>query len=261
MGIPTPADSGCFDYSIEFGHLYYDELRGERFSLLDPAIEATSMLVRTLAAEGASVSLCLLIDDYIEGREIPDRDVTKLRAYLSANHIDVHHVAFEADLATVAPIMLDMVRPKWLRKDNAVLYLRSENTDKHLDNSVQIGHRPKSLLLGAASNRTYFEQERAKSQTEVMLAEGQGAATRYGCALLASCWALARLGISPYFEALNLDSIEGAPPFCGRNLISVLPTDYLKIEATVLELFKASRDKKVQKSTSRIQYWFHRAGE
>jgi hypothetical protein len=259
--IATPTDSGYFDYSIEFGHMYYDEFRDGRFSLLEPAIETVLMLIRALTAKGASVSLCLMIDDYTENQEITDRDVTKLRAYLSANCLDLHHVAFEADLAAVAPVMLNMVRSKWLRKDGTVFYLRSQNLDKHLDHSVQIGHRPKSLLLGTAGNRTYFEQERAKSQTEVTLAETQGADVRYGCALLATCWALARLGISPFCKSLKLDSIENAPPFFGRNLITVLPTDYLKTEATVVELLKASRNIQVRKSMRKIQYFFHRPSE
>ncbi len=135
--------------------------------------------------------------------------------------------------------------------------LNSPNEDRHLQYLFDPPLRPKARLLGAKQKVSLLQQTRERFQTHVPLAHEYGGCIRYGCALLAACWALARLGHEPFSSALKLDSEKGAPAFVGNQLITVLPMKYLKVEGTVFEILGELQSRTLRSATKRVRYVFH----
>lgn len=243
------------EFSIEFAHLYYTELQERNFRALKPAIDTLRWVLKSLVDQGASYSLSVLIDDY--GIDHPMRDASLLNEFLLSEGIEVDHVAYEADLAQVADVLLESLRDRYVRRSTDRVSLLIENSDSHLNDIQETVRRPKTLLLGTSAKEDAFRQTRTTSFTQVQLSNGSSDNRQYGCALLASCWTLARMGIAPYATALTLESRAGHAPFTGDRLITILSTRYIKVEATVLDLLSEMRGRQSRALRDRIRYIFH----
>ncbi len=252
MSTPTPSD-----VSIEFAHLTLPDLTSGNFDFLAPGIGPTQALLSTLRSQGLTWSLNVLVDNY--GVDGDGRDTTFLREYFAASGLTVHHVGFEADFVPVAQTLIAALRPRGVRVAPDGVILRTDGEDRHIVTTEIAGARPKSLLLGTGAGSMVFEQRRATSHTEVVLVNRQSAGAVYGCALLTSCWVLARFGVRPYCDVVRLDSSPGAPAFVGGRIITVLPNKFLRVEGTVMELLGHLRDRNLAKLRDDVMYIFHSA--
>ena len=248
--------AGFLDLNVEFGHLYQHDIEQGKFDVLVPNLEVTRQCVEILERQGLTYTKTILVDDYSYSSS--SRDVAPLLEFLKQEGLEPHYVAFESDLVSVAPMFLEGMKKRYVKEHSGgtLVYLQSE--DSHLPESVP-GVRPKARLFDDEESTSYalFAQRRVRSDTQVFLVSRKEESVRYSCPLLAACWVLARLGKQPFAGAIRpVASLEGRP-FFGRQLINILPTEYLKVESTVLDLLGQLRDKELRTCQGRIRYWFH----
>lgn len=204
---------------IEFAHIYAHEL-DQAHTLLKPAIHALHTELEGRPRWDVSVSV--LVDDYnMEGfdRRGCAEDLFEL---FQSEGIFVDHFGFEGDCADVVPSLLGALPDKVLH------YV-------HPDIS--------------------YQRKTERAHTRVLLADLEE--VYYGCAALATCWQLARFGVEPYRNALNLESAKAAYEFVTPRTLTILPTKYMATEATVRDLISAIRPKSLRKLTEQMEYVFY----
>lgn len=244
------------DLNVEFCHVYQDEIERRDLDVLLPNIDVTRQCLDALERRGLPFTTTILIDDY--SRKWGSRDVAPLLGFLKEYGLHPDYIAFESDLVTVAPAFLEKMKKRHLKQRSGEILLYVQTDDPHFPQLLP-GIRPKARLFADEDFSTYsvFNQRRLRSDSQVFLVSRTGDDIRYSCPLLAACWVLARLGKPPFAEAIRLLPTGRNRPFFGRRLINILPTHYLKVETTVLDLLSQLRDQELRKCHSLIQYWFH----
>lgn len=244
------------DLNVEFGHLYQDDMERGDLDVLLPNLDVTRQCLDSLERRGLSFTTSILVDDY--SRKWNSRDVTPLLGFLKEHDLQPDYIAFESDLVVVAPAFLEKMKKRYVKELSGKVLFFLQTDDPHFPESLP-GIRPKARLFADEDLTSYsvFSQKRLRSDSQVFLVSRMGDETRYSCPLLAACWVLARLGKQPFAEAVRLLPAGRNRPFFGRRLINILPTHYLKVETTVLDLLSHLRDRELRMCHSLIQYWFH----
>ena len=248
------------NYNIEYAHLYaYEIARGVTDTLRRSALR-TSRIVEELESRGATYTLCVLVDDYSSTDPVdPDRVLDLVEEAGLRPHV----VCYEGDMAECARDLLEALPDR-----NIVRADQGVRVTAGVPESILMWPEPppgESEELTSEELRvvplTRLRSTRAYSNLEVILetvdSEGD---IRWSCPALAACWNLARLGIEPFEEGLVTRHGLGPRPFIGERLITVLPTEYMKVESTAMEILSMCRPKPLRKARKRMSYIFYGQG-
>ena len=253
------------DISIEFGHLYTEQINEAiKNGNLKKSIEMARMLSQILALQGKSFSLAVLIDDY--NNNLIQVDHNEIMDIYKKMGLTPDYIVFESKLANSAEYLLSCLPDKFLVKESNSLIYRSQSADSHFSELLQDGRRFKAIFMdrlksgadATVRNRKSYlslQERRCHSNAEIVLLYNQNNQVRYGCPVLAACWYLARLGVEPFYSDLKIENREFRP-FIGKHLLTILPVDYMKVEATVHELISLCKTKAIKKCKKRMDYFF-----
>jgi len=272
------------DYNIEYSHIYLGEgqkLIGE--SELE-GIRIAKSIVRHLEKHGKSCSLCVLIDDYSNSHFI---DIDRIHSEMLKTGLTPDFYFYESFLAgETADCLIESIPKKYIKSENENVTIRIDDTSSIRVASSKNSVRSKILdelskeqkvkqfngvrdLLLAKLNDEFIEEQSlnydnigirrtsSASLTEVILKTYSESGERYSCPLLDAAWHLTRLGIQPYSEQVeNLISYSDKP-FFGKKLITILPSGYLRVESTAMEIIGMLKRKTIRKRRRNIKYYFY----
>ena len=213
------------EFSIEFGHLYVEELRQDRplLDFLSAEIETVRSWTERLEREGRTFSLTCLVDDY-ENRVDRAWAVERVVSEYAKAGVRVNYIGFERDCAATVPVLISNLAPRnRLAHDGQVDFVRNTS----------------------------------RSQSWVTLAEPwidppNGDETYFNCSALATVWELARFGVEPYHSSLELWQGEPGVPFAADSLLTILPSRYISVESTVLDLISSIQPRILRKLVKRM---------
>ena len=83
---------------------------------------------------------------------------------------------------------------------------------------------------------------------------------KYTCTTLAACWQLARLGVDPFVDATKHLQRFTKTPFQAHKALTILPLDYLTVEAYAIQLIRNVSDPSVGKLWQDVEYVFTGTG-
>jgi len=252
------------DYNIEFGHLYLSKIEDAvKNGVLKKSIELAKLLTSVLSNQGKSYSLNVLLDDYnTDCKEVDKEEIKELYRRFG---LVPDHIVLESKMVESADNFLKYLPPDSLfSKDNSLVY-HSQSTDIHFTELLRDTRRLKEIFLdkvkkgGVSSekDKSYLslQQQRCHSNNTIVLVYNQNGQVRYGCPLLAACWHLSRLGIEPFYTNIQTQ-LTNQKSFTGKQILTILPNEYMKVESTALELIGLSKTKTIKKCRKRMEYFF-----
>jgi len=174
----------------------------------------------------------------------------------------------ESEMARFAEHFLEFLPKRLVTTSENHMIFHSIGNDVNLFNMSLPARRYKSQFMERALAKTRekeeskrrhtitLRQQRCHSDSAVVLSQATESTWRFSCPLLTACWYLCRLGV-PEFTPQFAYEREGAQPFVGERIITVLPTSFLKVESTAVELISLSRTKTFSKRGKQIEYYFY----
>lgn len=252
------------DYNIEYAHIYSSDLNGN-LSNVSRNIEKTKVLLETLNNKSSSYSLSVLVDDYSEDQSpIPSSEIFELFFSLG---LSPDNVVMESEMIKEADSLIKNLPEKFLIQEENRYIFKSESKDIHFAELFQERKRYKSEVMDRINMGTEawnemqkkkllnLKQQRVHSDSNLIIYFNDGKTIRYSCPLLAACWYLTRLGVEPFYSSIK-QSLNSTKPFIGKNLITILPLNFLKVESTAIELIGLCKSKSIYKCKRRIEYYF-----
>ena len=228
-------------YSIEVAHTYASTL--ETGGMLKDeqlrSIDVARRLVKGLEAEGLSYSICVLVDDYHEGKHKVQVNVDRLATELEKAGCSPDFIVLESQLTRLGDRLLERIPDKYL--------LRSDGRVTFEANHV-------SFPLGtvhASSFTGYLEADGPTVKTVLKSRLGT-----YSCPLLTACWYLLRLGVEGFGELEVPMRQLSRKPLVGDRLLTVLPAKYVGLESQALEILEHTSTKTISKRRKEIEYYF-----
>jgi len=259
-----PLLNNIADYNIEYAHIYSSDIING-LDKIKNNIDKTLPIIKLLKHQGYSIALSVLVDDYSCDQEKIEPEF--IHDLFSKCGLSPDHVIMESELTKNAQYFLNMLPDKYLFKhDNKTIY-QSENQDIHFSDLLVKTRRYKTIFLEKNTiNSDYskkhkpnellsFNQQRCHSNSDLVLYVENGEECRYSCPLLAACWYLARLGVNPFYSSI-FNSLKKDKLFIGKSLLTILPIDFIKVEATATELIGLSKTKRINKCKKKIEYYF-----
>lgn len=154
-------------------------------------------------------------------------------------------------VARTGVLIDDYNAPLPVDRAEAIAFVRSQGNVDFVQFESD-GRQVALTLLDRASHRldVSLDGKRLRRQTRaeqssVLVAEAE----RLCCPTLAATWVLARLGVEPYVGAY-----QGVGDFTGDRVVTVLPSRYLRGEATVLDLLDAAGYRKQARKVGYVFY-------
>lgn len=192
------------DYSIEFAHIYADEVFGDEQA---KSIDIAKEVIESLKEQRRSFVTSILIDDYNPSELTLDEE--EFLKWVRSFGIDIDFVGHEAGFAPISDALLTEIPKSKLKLE----YFH--------------GHQKNVLLLHGKHN--------------IGLKEYRGKLTKHTCSILSAAWTLCRLGIykSP---SGSITSLSGKP-FSANKIITILPEKYKEGENKVLDIIKSTKYK------------------
>lgn len=236
-------------YNIEFCHIYAGDVL-EQDTLVRTVAEYNKALN---LVDGASFSLNVLIDDYNGKGEVDT--ATLIKEFLGMG-VNVNYIAAESFFTSSAEYLLEVLLDnKKIGADEenttAVLEVKSENLhmwDDYVEvQAIPLAQRNLDLLLNSKGASPYpiVLNNAKKYSAKVFLKYQTTNGTRYACPLLATCWYLARLGVEPFYDKdMFIDVADSSQSFIGTDLLTLLPSYYLQVEATIRQIISFTPWKK-----------------
>ena len=253
------------DINIEYAHLYAANLERDIKSL-ENGVQKAREIIDLADRQRLTHSSTVLVDDYSIGST--EVDIKKILLILESLRLAPDYVVLESEMVANVTYFLQFLPQKNLIRETDRVVYHSAGLDANLEQTALPARRYKSIFMerakrsGGSENQMTgrqvlsLQQHRIHSESSIVLAVGEGASVRYSCPLLTACWYLIRLGVEPFYSPI-LYRRRNAPSFVGRRLVTVLPLDYLKVEATAVELLSLSKTKAISKCKKRISYFFH----
>lgn len=251
-------------FNIEFAHLYDSSL--EDPDHLKKDVQLTIQIVDRISRAGMSSSLNVLIDDYSVASNYVDPG--ELVNTLKELGLPPDYVVMESEMTQLAERFLEFLPERLITTSEDHTIFHSIGNDVNLDAGPAPARRYKSQFMERAmaktgesekkkrGHATMLRQQRCHSDSAVVLSHTTESKRRFSCPLLTACWYLCRLGV-PQFTPRFAYEREGANPFVGGRIITVLPTSFLKVESTAVELISLSRTKTISKRRKQIEYYFY----
>lgn len=264
------------DYSIEYAHIYSDQLKANQ--MMDEhikSIERTKQIIGLLNSLGKSYSLSVLIDNYNEGEfENEEVDFDVIYSELDKYGLPPDHIMCESNLTHTADLLIDNISNRYLKAEgtNKIVFTPTSNYSSrwapsnndysfrrqfwdYSQGKIDDISSMKILERSAAS----IDRESFLSKSEIVLKyvyDQNTNKTYYTCPLLTACWHLTRLGVNQF--DVNASKIKSftSKPFFADKLITVLPSKYLKVEGTAMEIISLAKKKSIKKSKKNIEYVF-----
>lgn len=253
------------DYNIEYAHVYASEIVNYS-EYFQQSADKTKQVIRAYETKGLTYSLAVLIDDYTN--EAKSVDISDIRTSLRDAGLEPDYIVLESVMASVAEKLITSLPDKYLKYDNGRTMFLTQLSDPHIDELTPLAKRYKTIFVervtGRRSSDSHLDSElirsvqqnRTRSSSSIILSTGEGHTKRYSCPLLAACWHLMRLGLNDFETPIQYAS-KHSNSMVGQRLISILPVEFLKVEATALELMKLSRSKTISKASRRVEYFFY----
>jgi hypothetical protein len=249
--------------------LYLRQIReikaGRRNGQIERAVEAARTLSTMLSLRGKSHSFTLLVDDYSDRKGQVDRE--DVREIFSGYGLIPDYIVLESEMVKSAEYFLRSIPGRHLTSESNVVTFRSHSSDVHFNELLMDTRRYKQIFInrmrggtgssGVAPTKSYMsvQDQRCHSSTDIVLVYNDNGYLRYGCPVLAACWYLTRLGVDPFISNLTIEE-DASRPFTGRQLLTILPVGYMKVEATALELIGLCRNKSISRCGKRMDYMF-----
>jgi hypothetical protein len=252
------------DYNIEYAHIYASDIKGD-LSRVQRNIERTGWIIESLRQQNKTFVLSVLIDDYSENQE--DVHIPDIENIFADLGLSPDHIVMESTMAGQAGSFMDLLSEKNLRREGNQIVFQSESKDIHFSELLKDRRRYKSVFMEKSKlgkseweekqNKEYIllKEQRVHSNSDLLLCHTQDNITRFSCPLLAACWYLARLGVEPFASPV-IQRLSKNKPFIGSSLITVLPLEFIKVEATAVDLIRLSKTKTISKCRKRIEYFF-----
>lgn len=264
------------DYNIEYAHVYAgsftkDEIIGEEQRT---GIIVAKQVVENLEAAGKTYSLNILIDDYNE--EAIEVNEELVVSELTKKGLSPDYVMRESRLAgPVAEVLIDNISDRYLDKrtlENEIIFAPKTNdirlwapdAEKRSFRQMFLeyaeGKIDEEELKGSQLRKggaTLISKNTFRSKSEIVLKyKDKEGVVCYTCPLLTACWHLMRLGVEQFDkEFVNIKSFT-SKPFFGNRLITVLPSNYLKIEGTSMEIISLAKSRSIKKYRNYLEYYF-----
>lgn len=251
-------------YNIEFAHLYGSNLQS--YSYLKENVYRTLQIVNQTTQNNFPFSLSVLIDDYsMDTNHISPKELNEL---LTDFGLPPDYIVMESQMTKYADHFLKYLPKKYVVEKDSQFVFHSFGNDLNLYESPPPARRYKSIFMEKVLDKpinkkkqipkqtTTLKQERCHSDSAVVLAHTIDSVKRYSCPLLTACWYLCRLGVSGFMPEFAYVR-KGAPPFVAERLITVLSTDFLKVESTAFELLGLSKTKTFKKRRKQVEYYFY----
>lgn len=252
------------DYSIEFGHIYAEELLPSAQSSKEN-IAYTKMILSLFEDQGYSYSTSVLIDDYTLDTEVKI-DKNAISNYFKKCGLTPDFIFLEGDFAVVAETIIETLPPKLLYKKDQKLFLSNQGDDLFYYEIPPRNRRHKSIFMKKINKIPLDKSKptqdvklairnRHQSITDTLLYVEAGKKRKYSCPLLATSWYLARLGLEPFSNVIS-KSLNDNKLFA-KHLINILPYEYIRVESAVRDILYYSKDKKYHKAKKCIRYFFY----
>lgn len=259
------------DVSVEFFHIYADNVATREFASWGPALAATRDALEALKRAGKSYSLNVLIDNYFSPSS--EVDAEPLYEFLTSEGLRPDGIYLEGDLHRVCTDFIDEMRPAYYRRTPDALVSSMHSEDAHLVHDMP-DESLKGMFLRSAGGVAKWRERGPgprdigsvvaggrveRSSTVVLARYDESGEIRYSCPLLAACWVLARLGVDPFRQAVRpLIRSPDSLGFVGAEVLNILPTMYLSVEATVYELLRSLKRPPLRRLRHSMQYSFYR---
>lgn len=256
--------------SVELGHLTLADLRLDA-SAIQSVIEhrvSTSLLwarplIESFEARGVRVSTCVLVDNYFWTPDGSTMTPTQVGRALVEEYArqgqGVHHLAFEATLAETVSFMAKRIVAKPAPGSGSSLDpdLQRPGAPMWLTNGVKPRQSRMVASVGPAPTSTWEEEPTTVLDSPEVFGSGRPHSVfldvelrnesdrPWSCAMLAAWWQLVRLGALALVDGSSVPdgthSTADAPPLAARRTLTVIPPEYLEIEAAVRTILSQVR--------------------
>jgi len=242
--------------NIEACHIYFGEQGFDENEILE-SISIVKETLGSLSEDGYTLNV--LIDDYFMK---PDaQDITYLVNTLNESGIMPTGIYYESDLKTVAHVFIEELKQHRLKRTSEDVFFSNVSNDSSLYRSLERDSMKSSFLDGDSFDDCEDEKvsvNRVQKYSMTTISQISNGNVRYSCPLLAACWNLARLGYEPYVSALTtFKDEEQKKEFSSSKLVTLLPTTFIAVEATVVDLLKSLKPKKYKGIEKSLSYTFH----
>lgn len=279
------AAQGSVDYNVEYAHLYAYEVAQGVTPRMEQAVARARSVLQDLDRRGHTYTTAVLVDNY--NSDVPVQ-TGPVREMLRRAGLEPDVICFEAELAESAAELIAALPDRVVVQGRGEILLDAasesfllwpESTDmtsetyRHLLLGMLAGEEEARARPGSGAVTepreangeearvtplTTLRAQRSQVHLEVVLSGFDASRRlRWSCPVLATCWYLARLGISPYLDRMRTFDGLASRPFVGRRLLTLLPVDYVKIESTAMELLALARPKPLRKARKRLEYIFY----
>lgn len=261
------------NFNIEYAHVYGEMLNRGGISNEEHAknISIAKEIAKGLRKQGKTYSLSILLDDYNEEAiEVSDDEIF---LELKRMGLPPDHIMRESHLATsMGEALINAIDSRYLEKDKVdeVVFIPKSNDVRLWSPEIDVRSLRRIFWEKSESARGKKHPERKDaggraeaivrrksfhSESKIILKyKDEKNISRYTCPLLTACWHLVRLGVKPFAEEFTNIRSYTDKPFFGKRLITVLPSSYLKIEGTALEIISLAKSKTIKKRKNDLEY-------
>ncbi|HZM76804.1 MAG TPA: SCO2522 family protein [Candidatus Limnocylindrales bacterium] len=246
--------------SLELGHLYFEDLRGDP-EALRRKFEAVAPWAQAVLRPGARISTCYLIDDYFSSELSPADVVPLVLDAAKQAGLNIGYLARESACASVDGIGVADLVTQWIIDEppEGSNGLRPPAT---VVGWLANGKRSPTTVTAAMKGPPEWQPPRESARNrhsiflDIELWSTAGDRRLWSCPMLAAVWQLARLGLLRYegkavlqphtwekewpVEWASLPGVikvdPGAAPFSAYRTLSVLDIQFLPVEHAVRQI-------------------------
>lgn len=231
--------------NIEFGHFYIDS--NEKINV--DAILKSQNLAKAVGewyrSSGCSVTYSILIDNYSNPGQTVDDAIELLKESISMPD----SVYLEGDFELLADDLVSKFKSKYIKRKTSGSTFLAEGKDFSDSLSSNIGISMYSLLNPPVESA--IDRFRFALNFDIDYLDSNGN-RRISCPVLAAAWQTFRLG----GFAEKVAPIYGQSSFPADICVSVLPIDYIQVEASVRAILR-SQGERGKNLASRTKYVFY----
>jgi len=249
------------NYNLEFCHIYVDEAsdieKSQSFNL-----KRTKLIVDNLKKMGKSFCLTTLIDNYTSENKT-DFKIELFLEKLERLKLKPDFVVMESDMTAIAENLIEDIPDKWKRFTDNKLRFTTYLNDLSLKERRYLSTEDEDYALlfmkekGLFSTSENSHDRNYDIYSDVTLKSTVDNTDKYSCSLLTACWHLFRLGIDKFTEPLSSVISCSEKPFFAERSITILPSQYLVIEANAFDILSFARTKAIKKARRRMEHVFH----